>query len=107
MGKKAKSSRKKIYRRTPSGRVNIYFEKKSKKGKASCALCKSKLAGTKQAKNISKSEKRPSALLAGILCNKCRRVVIEEAIKVREGVKGLKNCDIREIKYIEQALKSF
>ncbi|MEM4598346.1 MAG: hypothetical protein QW400_01505 [Candidatus Diapherotrites archaeon] len=107
MGRKSKSSRKKIYRKTPSGSVNIYFEKESKKGNASCALCNSVLSGTKQVKGISKSEKRPSAMFAGTLCNKCRNSVVEEAIKVKEDIKKLKECDIREIKYIEQALKSF
>ncbi|MEM4662598.1 MAG: 50S ribosomal protein L34e [Candidatus Diapherotrites archaeon] len=107
MGRKAKSSRKKIYRKTPSGKIIIYFEKKAKKCAASCALCHSKLAGTVQAKKGGKSKKRPSVMFGGVLCNKCRSTVFEEALKVKENIKKLEDCDVKERPYIEQALKSF
>jgi len=107
MGTKAKSSRKKIYRKTPAGRIKIYFEKKQKKGKAKCALCGRTLLGTSNQRKRGKSKKRPTAMFAGELCNICRTAVIEEAIKVAQKIKKLKSCDIAQRKYIEQALKSF
>ncbi|MCD6478401.1 MAG: 50S ribosomal protein L34e [Candidatus Diapherotrites archaeon] len=97
--------KKKAYRRTPSGKTKIYFKKRKHSSCASCALCSKKLAGVSNERNLSKSEKRPSAIFGGVLCNKCRKTVIEEAIKVKQGIKRLEDCEVRLRGYIEQSLK--
>ncbi len=100
-------TKKKKYRRTPGGKTKVYFER-DRHGKASCALCNAKLAGVPrqdEVRKLSKTEKRPSVPFGGVLCNKCRTSVIEEAIKIKEGIKKLEECKIGKRQYIEQALK--
>lgn len=85
--------------------------KEEKKGKPECGLCHAKLRGVvsgnkTKVKSSSKSGKRPSALLAGILCNNCRLKVIEEAIKTKNGIKKMEDTEIALRKYIEQAMSS-
>jgi len=84
--------------------------KSTAKGKKKCSLCKTILHGT--AKNIKKilrktpkSKRVPNAPFAGILCNKCRTKLIEEAIKVKTGIKKMDETEIKERKYIEILLK--
>jgi len=97
--------KKKMYRKTPSGKTKVYFKKEKRKSCASCALCSKTLAGVSNERNLSKSEKRPSAMFAGVLCNECRTTVVEEAIKVKQGIKRLEDCEVRLRSYIEQSLK--
>jgi len=97
--------KKKMYRKTPSGKAKIYFKKKKHSSCASCALCSKTLAGVSNERNLSKSEKRPSTMFAGVLCNECRTIVVEEAVKVKQGIKRLEDCEVRLRRYIEQSLK--
>ncbi len=92
-----------VYKKSPSGEVTVHLEKR-KDTKARCALCNEILFGASHERGLSKSEKRPSAIFAGTLCNKCRKEVLEEAIKVKEGIKKLEECDIMQRKYIKEAL---
>ncbi|RLG70185.1 MAG: 50S ribosomal protein L34e [Candidatus Iainarchaeum archaeon] len=103
-GQKTKNKK---YRKTPGGESKVYFER-DRHGKASCALCGSTLAGVPrqdEVKKLSKTERRPSTIFAGVLCNKCRSIVLEEAIKVKHNIKSMQDCKISIRPYIEQALK--
>ena len=103
-GQKTKNKK---YRKTPSGESKVYFER-DRHGKASCALCGNTLAGVPrqdEVKKLSKTERRPSTIFAGTLCNKCRSTVLEEAIKVKHNIKSMQDCKVKMRSYIEQALK--
>lgn len=107
MVKPGQKTKKKKYRKTPGGKAKAYFERK-RHGKASCALCGNALAGVPkqdEVKKLSKTERRPSAIFAGVLCNRCRNTVLEEAIKIKENIKNMRDCKITLRTYVEQALK--
>ena len=97
--------KKKVYKKLPSGKTKIYFEGKKSKKKASCALCGRELAGVLDKRKLSRTKRKPSAIFAGVLCNECRSVAIEEAIKVKTGIKRLEDCEMRFRSYIERSLK--
>jgi len=99
--------KKKKFVRTPGGKSKkVYFKRKDSEKK--CAVCKNTVAGTlkasKEAK-ASKSKKTPSALFGGELCNTCRARVIDEAIKVREGIKKEEKVELRIRNYVKQVQK--
>lgn len=75
-------SRKRIFRRTPSGTVKIYY-KKERIRRARCAICKRPLSGVPRVtmlrlKGLSKSRKRPNRPYGGNLCPSCLRQKIKE-----------------------------
>ncbi len=101
---------KKIKRRTPGGRVVVHI-RREKTGKHVCALCGRPLHGVPhgkrpvQVRKLSKSERRPERVFGGVLCAECARKVIDDAFYVKAGVKKIEEIDIRERKFVEQALK--
>ncbi len=104
MAKPSDKPKKRKFRRKAFGKAREYFEK-PEKGRRKCGVCGKILAGTrseKKSRKESKSQKRPSGKFGGILCGRCRRLVIEEAVKVREGIKQLKNVDIRLRGYVKE-----
>lgn len=97
-----KEKRKRLSKRT------VIVFKKPVKGKKQCALCKERLLGTKtlaKERKASKSEKRPSRIFGGILCTKCTSYVLNEAVKVKEGVKELSAVKLSVKNYAENALQ--
>ncbi|MBU0635435.1 hypothetical protein KKE06_00215 [Candidatus Micrarchaeota archaeon] len=84
---------------------------KSKASKKRCALSKSVLHGTTHGKRIarvrklSKTQKRPTGIFGGILNSKERKHVIEEAIKVKLGIKTMDGVSLKERNFVEQALQ--
>ena len=83
-GKQKSRSKRRIYRRTPSGRIVIHYVKR-RPAKASCANCGNKLAGVPALRNtemrdIAKSSKRPERAYGGQLCSSCsRRTIISKS----------------------------
>ncbi|MBN2127050.1 MAG: 50S ribosomal protein L34e [Candidatus Diapherotrites archaeon] len=62
--------------------------------------------GKKRGKlNIAKTKKRPSAVFGGVLSGESRRKVIEEAAKVKLGLKKIEDVPMKERKFVEQAMK--
>ena len=49
---------------------------------------------------MSKSKRRPSALFAGVLCSKCRTLVVEEAAKINAGAKKPSEVELRLREYV-------
>jgi len=107
MVKPSERRKKKKFRRTPGGKTKRVSVKKRPSAKK-CQLCGNKLSGTlsgrKEAK-ASLSQKRPSALFAGGLCNVCRAVAVEEALKVKLGVKKEEDIELRLKGAVSGALK--
>lgn len=73
-----------------------------------CAICDGQLHGVPHGKTISgmlklsKTQKRPSAPFAGILCATCRTSVIMEKANVEMGFKTLRDVDLELQKYVKQ-----
>lgn len=95
------------FRRRSKGKAKKVFAEK-KPGKHHCALCKKVLHGTPHGKNragvsrLGRTERRPSALFAGVLCNQCRTLVVAEAAKVEAGVKKSNEVELRLKKFVER-----
>ena len=107
MVKPSERRKKKKFRRTPGGKTNRVSLKKRPSAKK-CQLCGSKLSGTLSGRKevkASLSQKRPSAPFAGRLCNVCRAVVMEEALKVKLGVKKEEEVEPRLRGAVSEALK--
>ena len=84
-GKRKSRSKRKIYVRVPSGKVNIQFRKR-KPAKAQCAECGAILKGVARVRanrlhRIPKTKKRPSRPFGGFLCTRCMRKQIIRNIK--------------------------
>jgi len=79
--------------------------------KASCGLCAKPLQGTPKGKvseirKLSRTEKRPSVMFGGVLCNACRDKVFEDAIKVKFKTKAIADVKVSLRKYVDQAVKA-
>lgn len=106
MPKKSDRTKKKKFRKTGSGTKRIFV--KDKPGKHKCALCPRVMHGTphgktsSQVRKLAKTKRRPTALFAGILCNKCRGTVVEEVAKIEAGAKSMNDVELRLRKYVKQ-----
>ena len=109
MPKPHERSSEKKFTRTPGGKVVIHYFK-GKASKHVCALCSGQLHGTPHGRRksgvskLSKSERRPSSAFGGVLCGNCREIIFTEAIKVKSGVKDVKDVSLRNKKYVEMAM---
>ena len=98
-----------VFRKTPKQTKRVAVKKKT--GKCSCSVCGRALHGTPSGKGIagrgklSKTQKRPSAMFAGLLCNKCRATVLEEALKIKYAGKKREESSIKLKKLVEEAIK--
>ena len=75
-------SLRKIFRKTPGGRVSIQY-KKQKPKTAKCGGCGAGLMGTPREfpyrmNNMAKTKKRPERPYGGLLCSRCMRIKIVE-----------------------------
>jgi ribosomal protein L34E len=57
-----------------------------------------------ETRKMSKTEKRPTAIFAGILCNKCRATVLEEALKIKYAGKPIEKSSIKTRKFVTEAM---
>ncbi|MCD6488154.1 MAG: 50S ribosomal protein L34e [Desulfurococcales archaeon] len=78
-------SKRRVYRRTPGGRVVIHYRKR-RPGPARCALCGRPLNGVPRLvpsmlRKLAKTEKRPERPFGGYLCPQCLRKQLKEAIR--------------------------
>ena len=96
--------------RTPGGRLALHI-RKEKTGKHVCALCGRPLHGVPHGKRpsevrkLSKSERRPERIFAGVLCADCERKVMEIAFYVKIGEKDISTVDIKMRPYVRAAMK--
>ena len=75
-------SLRKVFRKTPGGRVSIQY-KKQKPKTAKCGSCGATLKGIPREfpyrmKNMAKTKKRPERPYGGVLCSRCMRIKIVE-----------------------------
>lgn len=81
---------------------------RGKSSKITCGSCGKTLHGVPHGKTkayvgkLSKTQRRPSVIFAGTLCNKCRTIVVEEAVKVNQGIKELEDIDFAIKDYVVQ-----
>jgi len=107
MPKRSERGKKTKFRRRPGRKAKRVFIR-GKTGKHHCGLCDALLHGVPHGKKpskvgkMSKSEKRPSAVFAGVLCTRCRTLVVEEAAKVLASIKGIDDVELRLRKYVEE-----
>ena len=102
--------KKKKFIRTPGSETKVHYFK-GKPGKHHCALCSKVLHGmphnkTKaQLSKLSKTQKRPEALLAGQVCNQCRTMLLDEAVKIKLKTKSLDDVKLNFKPYVESLMK--
>ncbi|MFH1257203.1 MAG: 50S ribosomal protein L34e [Candidatus Diapherotrites archaeon] len=110
MPRRSQRSKSKKFRKTPGGKTKTHYFK-GKGSKHECASCGKQLHGVPhsrknfEVRNLSKSQRRPSALFGGVLCGKCRRIVVEETAKVKHGLKEAGDVSLSLKKFVEQAMK--
>jgi len=77
----------------------------SSKG-ASCGICAKKLQGVPKGdlRKLSKTEKRPSILFGGVLCNTCRDSVFDDAIMLKTGLIDEKQISFKKKHYVKEAM---
>jgi len=106
-----KSERRKLrgFRRTAKATRMVTKGKKHKKLR--CAICSTVLHGVSHGANRSrmakqaKSQRRPTGMLGGIVCNTCKRMLVVEMAKVKAGVKKMADTKISIRPYLAQIEK--
>ncbi len=106
-----KSERRKLrtFRRTAKATRMVTKGKKHKKLR--CAICDQVMHGVSHGANrsrmakLSKTQRRPTGMFGGILCNECKRMIITEMAKVNAGVKKMSDTDISIRPYMKQIEK--
>jgi len=97
------------FRKTP--KKTKAYAAEYKPSKHTCALCNSMLHGVPHGKRpsevrkLSKTERRPTAIFAGMLCSKCRSLILEEAVKVKYGIKSIDDVLIKYRPYVNIAIQ--
>lgn len=110
MPKRSERVSRKKFVRTPGGETRVHFIE-GKTGKRECALCKGQLHGVPhgkgraQVRKLAKTERRPSGLFGGVLCSGCRTKIVEEAVKVKHGLKAAEQLTLNIKPFVEQILK--
>jgi large subunit ribosomal protein L34e len=85
-GKHKSRSMRRVYRKTPGGKVVLHYRKRKPK-LPRCGSCGATLKGVvkerpSKLKNMPKTKKRPTRPYGGVLCTKClRKLMIEKARK--------------------------
>ena len=101
--------KKKVYYRTPGGRLRIRY-KREKTGKRKCGLCGAILHGVPHGKTnsevrkLAKTRKRPERLFGGHLCHKCTAEIIELKTLIEAGKMKLEDVDPLRRKYVKMIL---
>ena len=78
-------SRRKVFVKTPGGRLKVHYRQKKPK-KLTCSECGQELHGIPRLikskfKNLPKTKKRPQRPYGGVLCSKCSRKKIIEGVR--------------------------
>ena len=100
MPNRGERTKNKKFRRLPHGKSRVVFER-DHPGKHHCTLCGAVLHGVphgrkpSEVRKMGKTERRPSARFAGMLCGKCRATVFVEAAKVGSGLKKIQDVELR------------
>ncbi len=107
MPKRSDRSKKKKFRKSSGKKAKPIFVR-GKTAKHKCAACGKALHGvphgktSSQVRKLSKTERRPTGIFAGVLCGQCRSKVAAEAAKVEAKAKKLWEVELKLRKYVEQ-----
>jgi len=76
------NSRRRVYRRTPSGVTVVHYELRSA-NVAKCSSCGVQLGGVPRLnlRKLAKTEKRPERIYGGTLCHRCLASLLKEAAR--------------------------
>lgn len=79
-------SKRKVYVRTPGGRLNIHYEPR-RPGSPRCAICGKPLNGVPrlrpvELRKLAKTEKRPERPYGGVICSSCLARLIRESARM-------------------------
>ncbi len=99
--KNRSSKYRKLMRKSSKGKTRRIFVRR-RSIKASCAVCKSALAGVSTG---SRTEKSVSRKFGGHLCHACTLRVIRDATRVKDKSKRMEDVDLVYKKYVEQLAK--
>lgn len=107
----SKSERRKLrgFRRTAKATRMVTKGKKHKKLR--CAICEGVLHGVPHGASRShvakqsKSQRRPTGMLGGIVCNVCKRMLVNEMAKVNAGIKKMSDTQISIRPFLKQIEK--
>ncbi len=97
---RSKKYRKMTRKSTKGVTKRIFLKRKTLS--ASCAICKSKLAGLSTG---SRTEKSVSRKFGGNLCHSCTERVLKEASRVKEGAKTLEDVELIYKSYVQPLVK--
>ena len=95
-------SKRKVFKKMPSGKTKLTFQKKIHSDKQRCAICKSVLQATHSNNKLSKSQKRPERKFGGHLCHKCLDKVITYSARLNEGIIAIDDIEIRYRTYVKK-----
>ena len=77
-------SLRRVWRRTPGGGTVVHYERR-RRSAMRCARCGAPLAGVPlsedERRRLPKTKKRPERMFGGVLCPRCLREVLKEAIR--------------------------
>ena len=97
--------KKKVFRKSPGKKkVVLYIREKTKPRR--CALCGRKLGGIPRSsgselRKLSKTQKRPERMFAGILCPSCVSTILKEKLRLDAGKIKRSAIAISHLKYID------
>ena len=95
------SSFKKVYVRVPSGETRVRFERRRKKGKAHCAICRRALHGVHSERGA-KTKNRPTRGYAGVLCPSCAETVLKYAVMLKAKAISLEQIPFKYHDYLPE-----
>ncbi len=104
-----RTSKKKFYT-APGGEARIKYIR-GRNSIHKCANCGGQMHGVPHGQGVagtrrlSHSQRRPSALFAGMLCTKCRTIVVTEAAKISAGLKTIEDVNFDLKTFVEEAKK--
>ncbi|HEV8289600.1 MAG TPA: hypothetical protein VGQ00_01460 [Candidatus Norongarragalinales archaeon] len=103
------NSKKARQRRSPGG-ASILIYKAKKPGKATCAICFSKLNAVPNLRKaeiraLSKTQKRPERVFGGVLCFDCTGDVLKAKTRLASGSIKREDVDLKLLKYVDQLKK--
>lgn len=101
----SKRRMKKRKRKTPSGKPGVMY-KRPKPSKKTCALCAGVLHGVPNRRpaalsKMTKSQRAPTRLYAGVLCAGCVEQIVKERTRLKAGFITKDDVPLDRLKYLE------
>lgn len=79
MADKRSRKQRRVRVKTPAGRRTIHYRPK-KKSASGCSSCRKPLHGVTQSRGVASSRRNPSRPYSGVLCSRCTRLTIKNAM---------------------------